>query len=913
MLTNLSLYLLIPTFFVAKLNSVFWKSEEFSITLGSWFYDSNKLTPCSTALALEIESLYQSIQPWTSSYYAELKSSISVGAEGEEKLKCDLKSLEGSYLIFIGPFLARVYSKDLSGRIKKTFFTAISGEHGGGMLLVRGFDNTLRLLKSRDSTTSSSISSHSPSSSKHERTSSTSFSSSNLNDKLTKRLSAHLGRSVRDPSGSNVSISSNDSDGNRSGTTTPTRSSREGAESPLPKGAAQPQSNKKPRSSSSGSLPTPNSSTSSSDLFKTLTSRIGYWGLGASASEDHEEARSKPDATAASIAKEASDSQTEPSDLDEENGSRIQEQSEGKKSPSFDSETEEEEFVRESEEEDRPVEVVLVYHGIGQRLATMSGWKSLDFTIAVNAFRLLVQSRANLNSPNEIGGEGFPGLLDGKRVQFLPVMWRSTLEDFKPTNDQDDEDEGGEGYTKNEFELDDILGESDSIPLVRQLISGVALDIPLYLSQHKPHILSRVVRESNRLHRLFIQRNPKFKENGGKVSILSHSLGAALSIDILSNQPTRVDRPFGKTDGFGDKQLEFDTNVLILIGSPVALFLWLNKEALVARKGREAGDGNSKEGISLDQVGKYGCLAVNRVANVFFTSDPIATRLNSTVSSSLAKHLDLKALDVKKAVHAVLRCLPGANQEGTNSSSGSRLFGWNKSTSTKGGNSEEGEEEEDGMGFDGAEGLFGKEDLETPTEEVKEKEEKKDKSWVPKLTSRKGKYADRPSSASVAEDKKLKKEWEEVVKPEEKEGSQEREIEEKVERSKTPQDSKKVKAGVEEKRKAYDRSEEKVRAQSKFNALNPLVSVFGFSISRSAHFGKRGSPLTTFLSFSIEQGVIDFSIPVSSSYLSHPYLEMLYSHGNYWNDASFADFTLAMLFASDEQLAKARQNGKGWK
>ena len=40
--------------------------------------------------------------------------------------------------------------------------------------------------------------------------------------------------------------------------------------------------------------------------------------------------------------------------------------------------------------------------------------------------------------------------------------------------------------------------------------------------------------ELNRLYEMFVQRNPYFEANGGKVSIVAHSLGCVVTYDILT-------------------------------------------------------------------------------------------------------------------------------------------------------------------------------------------------------------------------------------------------------------------------------------------------------------------------------------------------------------------------------------------
>lgn len=105
-----------------------------------------------------------------------------------------------------------------------------------------------------------------------------------------------------------------------------------------------------------------------------------------------------------------------------------------------------------------------------------------------------------------------------------------------------------------------------------------------------------------------IQRNPDFLAKGGKTSLIAHSLGAAIAADVLSEQPTHATPP-SELNTF-EAQLAFDVSSLYLLGSPVALFMWLGRSQLIARKGRE-GTENSPKDEALDRT-RYGCLAVDR-------------------------------------------------------------------------------------------------------------------------------------------------------------------------------------------------------------------------------------------------------------------------------------------------------------
>ncbi len=47
--------------------------------------------------------------------------------------------------------------------------------------------------------------------------------------------------------------------------------------------------------------------------------------------------------------------------------------------------------------------------------------------------------------------------------------------------------------------------------------------------------------ELNRLYEMFVQRNPYFEANGGKVSIVAHSLGCIVTYDILTGWTQEVE------------------------------------------------------------------------------------------------------------------------------------------------------------------------------------------------------------------------------------------------------------------------------------------------------------------------------------------------------------------------------------
>ncbi|KAL8818001.1 MAG: hypothetical protein Q9191_008033 [Dirinaria sp. TL-2023a] len=280
-------------------------------------------------------------------------------------------------------------------------------------------------------------------------------------------------------------------------------------------------------------------------------------------------------------------------------------------------------------ERPRVTDLVLVIHGIGQKLSERV--ESFHFTHAINAFRRSMNIELEAEAVKPCLRE------DLGSVMVLPINWRSTLQlddgssGPQPNRWEDTPD-------KNQFTLKDITAES--IPAVRNLISDVMLDIPYYLSHHKKKMIEAVVREANRVYRLWIKNNPGF-EHYGKVHLVAHSLGSIMALDILSNQPTeRPAQPSVESQPRNDI-FEFDTKNLFFCGSPAGFFMLLNKSPLLPRKGRNkpSADGDELNGALTGEMGTYGCLAVDNLYNVMHYNDPIAYRLNACVDVDYAASL----------------------------------------------------------------------------------------------------------------------------------------------------------------------------------------------------------------------------------------------------------------------------------
>lgn len=238
--------------------------------------------------------------------------------------------------------------------------------------------------------------------------------------------------------------------------------------------------------------------------------------------------------------------------------------------------------------------LVLVTHGIGQRLGMRTA--SVNFVHDVNVLRQTLKSVYGNSADLQALNSEIDKLPKNCSIQVLPVCWRHLL-DFPKQ---------GRERSKKEHDIGDAYGEDDEypsleditlegVPFVRSLITDLALDILLYQSAYREHISGIVLRECNRVYKLFMDRNPDFN---GKVSLIGHSLGSAILFDILCRQKAEEPRhgaarrhhhahrhSLGESGVNEPKNLALDFNVedFYCLGSPIGLFQMLKGRTIAAR------------------------------------------------------------------------------------------------------------------------------------------------------------------------------------------------------------------------------------------------------------------------------------------------------------------------------------------
>ncbi|XP_029454161.1 phospholipase DDHD1 isoform X2 [Rhinatrema bivittatum] len=282
-------------------------------------------------------------------------------------------------------------------------------------------------------------------------------------------------------------------------------------------------------------------------------------------------------------------------------------------------------YVEEATFEDKPPQathIVFVVHGIGQKM---------------EEGRIIKNTAMMRETARKIEEKHFASQA-GEHVEFLPVEWRSKL-----TLD---------GDTVDSITPDKVRG-------LRDILNSSAMDIMYYTSPlYRDELVKGLQRELNRLYMLFCSRNPEFEETGGKVSIVSHSLGCVITYDIMTGwNPVQfyeqmMERDYEELgerwlsyeehqvlqDLFLTKQrlkkleqqleglktpaisktptLRFKVENFFCMGSPLAVFL--------ALRGIRPGNSGSQDHI----LPKIIC---KRFFNIFHPTDPVAYRVEPLI------------------------------------------------------------------------------------------------------------------------------------------------------------------------------------------------------------------------------------------------------------------------------------------
>eukprot|EP01135_Chromosphaera_perkinsii_P002403 Nk52_evm9s223 gene=Nk52_evmTU9s223 len=131
-------------------------------------------------------------------------------------------------------------------------------------------------------------------------------------------------------------------------------------------------------------------------------------------------------------------------------------------------------------------------------------------------------SNEKATSNEETGVEDMSLHKEKIEVMFVPIQWRRTLD-----LDGDNGDRG--------VKLEDIT--LDGVKPLRNILHGTFLDVLHYMNERTSRaIMKNLCKEFNRAYKKFCLRFKNFETNGGKVSIVAHSLGTVLCFDLLCQE-----------------------------------------------------------------------------------------------------------------------------------------------------------------------------------------------------------------------------------------------------------------------------------------------------------------------------------------------------------------------------------------
>ncbi|CAJ0962129.1 unnamed protein product [Ranitomeya imitator] len=271
-------------------------------------------------------------------------------------------------------------------------------------------------------------------------------------------------------------------------------------------------------------------------------------------------------------------------------------------------------YVEEATYEDKPVDtthIVFVVHGIGQK---MDQGRIIKNTAMMRETARKIEEKHFSNQTSE-------------HVEFLPVEWRSKL--------------ALDGDTVDSITPDKVRG-------IRDMLNSSAMDIMYYTSPlYRDELVKGLLQELNRLYNLFCSRNPEFEDRGGKVSIVSHSLGCVITFDIMTGwNPVHVCEQLDQEETEDQwisyeeqhllrelcltkqrlKELEDRLNGLNSSNTPVENFFCMGSPLAVflALRGIRPGNRGTQDHILPRAI-------CNRLFNVFHPADPVAYRLEPLI------------------------------------------------------------------------------------------------------------------------------------------------------------------------------------------------------------------------------------------------------------------------------------------
>lgn len=274
---------------------------------------------------------------------------------------------------------------------------------------------------------------------------------------------------------------------------------------------------------------------------------------------------------------------------------------------------------------DREVDhLILCVHGIGQLLSLK--YTFINFAHDCNHLRQLLKSefvkKSNTFIPLAYNEKEYEKYKDNEKfknckVQILPIVWRHNI-DFGLNNICKEYDADGQYRLPKLSDLN-----IDAVTPLRNITADVLLDILLFYEPHfKKRILEFVTENVNDIYDKYLSNNPNFK---GKISLVGHSLGSSIVLDILSKQPDKI--PI-KAEFNPKEHLKFNVENFFSLGSPNGVFKFMKAQNIHPRslKGEEH---LKKHNVVYPKVKNF--------YNIFYATDLVAYRIEPLIHTSMSK------------------------------------------------------------------------------------------------------------------------------------------------------------------------------------------------------------------------------------------------------------------------------------
>jgi len=278
-----------------------------------------------------------------------------------------------------------------------------------------------------------------------------------------------------------------------------------------------------------------------------------------------------------------------------------------------------------------------VVHGIGQFY--FAGTDD-SFDRCISAMRKnLMEQRCELDVEDAASAKASAEGGSGK-VTAGKAAWDEMHGKANPNNHRRIECLGVDWF--NEIHDDSKVGMNDalakvtlpSIPSIRKLAHDVAMDVMLYLTpEFRDRIIRVVVEKINLIYMQFCELNPSFVKNGGKCTIVGHSLGTVIMYDVLAAQ--------GRADLPDHLRLTFDPTAYFALGSPLGMFLSVRNCAARVRHVESSLTSKGVAVMSVDSddnmfgVASYEFPTCKQFFNMFNKNDPVAYRLEPLADEML--------------------------------------------------------------------------------------------------------------------------------------------------------------------------------------------------------------------------------------------------------------------------------------